>query len=109
MPKNNEKNSKKNPKSKTLAIVAVLVVVILIISSVFIYFEYFTTEKKVEEKEVVNIIDDRISPLENQALILEVLRIRHRGLYDKLMTLGNSWGKKTILLLHSRIRWSKIY
>ena len=36
-------------------------------------------------------IDDRISPLENQGVVLEVLRIRHRGLLEKLITLGNSW------------------
>jgi hypothetical protein len=41
--------------------------------------------------EYIDIVDDRISPYTNQGVILEVLRIRHRGLLDKLMTPGFSW------------------
>ena len=39
-------------------------------------------------------IDDRISPLTNQGLILEINRIRHRGLLDEIMKIGSSWRKK---------------
>jgi len=42
----------------------------------------------------IDIVDNRISPYENQAVIIEVLRIRHRGLLDKLLTPGNSWKTK---------------
>ena len=39
----------------------------------------------------IEIVNESISPYENQAVILEVLRIRHRGLLDELLTRGNAW------------------
>lgn len=39
----------------------------------------------------IEIVDDRISPYSNQGLVLEVLRIRHRGFLEKFLTRGNSW------------------
>lgn len=86
-------NNKKS-KSRLLAGVAIIVVALLIISSVFVYYEYFANKETQQKQEQPKVIDDRISPLENQAVILEVLRIRHRGLYDKLMTRGDSWKTK---------------
>jgi hypothetical protein len=80
-------------KQKMLAGVALIVVVLLVASSIYIYNEYYKEEEEVIEEDPVRIIDDRISPFENQGLIIEVNRIRHRGLYDKLMTRGNSWKK----------------
>jgi len=44
--------------------------------------------------EQMKVVDDRISPYENQALILEILRIRHRGLLEKLLEPGKSWSIK---------------
>ena len=92
MPKINNKKS----KSRIIALVAVIVVVLLVLSSVFVYYQYFAKEEKVQEKEEEFKVDERISPLENQAVVLEVLRIRHRGLYDKLLTRGNSWKTKPV-------------
>ncbi|MGF3553854.1 MAG: hypothetical protein ACQXXF_01060 [Thermoplasmatota archaeon] len=86
-------NNKKYSK-KFLSGIAIFVIAILILSSIYIYFEYYSKEEIQEKKEEPKIIDDRISPLENQAVIIEVLRIRHRGLYDKLKTIGNSWKEK---------------
>jgi hypothetical protein len=88
----NVNNDDKKSKKRLMTVVALILVTLLILSSVFIYYEYFVEEKIVQEtKEEPKIIDDRISPLENQALTLEVLRIRHRGLLQKLMTPGLSW------------------
>lgn len=85
-------NNNKKSKPRIITGIALMIVVLLIISSVFVYYEYFAIEEKTQEKkEEPKIIDDRISPLENQAMILEVLRIRHRGLYDRLMKPGLSW------------------
>ncbi|OYT28538.1 hypothetical protein B6U98_04575, partial [Thermoplasmatales archaeon ex4572_165] len=42
----------------------------------------------------IEIVNESISPYENQAVILEVLRIRHRGLLDTLLTQGNAWKEK---------------
>ena len=89
------KSKKVNKKTNTIIIVGVtiIVVAVLIIAGVFAYTDVFK-EKKIAEKEEEFTIDNRVSPNENQGLILEVLRIRHRGLYDRLMTPGNSWKDK---------------
>jgi len=85
----------KNARQKLFAGIALFVVSLLVISSVLIYYQYFNKEEKViEKKEEPKIIDDRISPLENQGVVLEILRIRHRGLLEKLMKPGNSWKDK---------------
>ena len=83
----------KKSKQRTLAGVALIVVVLLVASGIFVYYEYFEEEEPVKE-DTIEVIDDQISPLENQGLIVEVLRIRHRGLYDKLKKWGNSWKEK---------------
>jgi len=89
------KKTNKNKKTNTMIIAgaAIIVVAILIIAGVFAYTDIFKEEKPAKIKEEV-ILDDRVSPYENQGFILEVLRIRHRGLYDKLMTPGRSWKHK---------------
>ena len=83
------KKMNKKSKQRILAGVALIVVVILIASAVFVYYEYIEKDE-VKEPEIVPI-DDQISPLENQAFIIEVKRIRHRGVYDALLTFGRSW------------------
>jgi hypothetical protein len=80
-------------KKTTMAIIAVLVVIILVGSGFYYYFEFLNKPKTTEITESVKV-DNRISPLENQGLILEVNRMRHRGLLDKLMTRGTSWKDK---------------
>lgn len=86
----------KKSNQKTLTVFAIFAVFILCASGLFAYFEYFHEEEKelIEEKIEEKSIDERISPLENQGLILEVLRIRHRGLHDKLLKFGSSWRQK---------------
>ncbi|KYK24999.1 hypothetical protein AYK24_05520 [Thermoplasmatales archaeon SG8-52-4] len=89
------KKVKKKSKQKTLAIVALIVVVLLVASSVLGYYIYYKEEEKPVVKNEIEVVDNRISPLENQGLIVEILRIRHRGLYDRLMTwYSNSWKNK---------------
>ncbi len=86
------KSFNKNANQRLLAVVALFVVVILVISSIFVYYEYFLPDEKVKEIiEESKLADDRISPLEKQGVVLEVLRIRHRGMLEKLMKRGNSW------------------
>lgn len=84
------KKMNKKSKQRMLAGVALIVVVILVASSLFVYYEYYK-EEEVKEEPVIVQIDDRISPLENQALVLEVKRIRHRGIHGALLTRGRSW------------------
>ena len=76
-------------KQKVMIGVSLLVIACLLVSGMYVYFEYYTTKKETPLQQTPVPIDDRISPLENQGLVLEVLRIRDRGLLDKLMTPGN--------------------
>lgn len=79
-------------KQKLIIGVTLLVLGSLIVSGLFIYFEYFTEE---EELPVIESIetppDDRISPLADQVVSLEVNRIRKKGLEELLRKRGNSW------------------
>jgi len=77
-------------------ITASFVVIILVISAFAIYLVFPYEEEKEESKlDEEIIIDDRISPLENQGLFVELNRIRHRGVLDKLITPGStSWRSK---------------
>jgi len=86
MKKMNEKS-----KQKTLAWVALLVVVILVASSVFVYFEFYNKEEIKSEEPVETIIDNRVSPDISQGLHVEILRIRNRGLLDKMTVISTEW------------------
>jgi len=80
-----------NKKNKNIFL-AFILIAILLISGTFVYIEYYYKEEKTEEKPMETmVIDNRISPLENQGVVLEVLRIRHRGLLERLLKTGNSW------------------
>lgn len=79
------------PRQKILAFVALVIVISLILSGIVLYYQYYLEEEIPEEKTVEKVIDDRISPLENQALFLEVQRIRHRGIYDAFLKRGLEW------------------
>ena len=77
-------------KNTTIKLTAVAAVAIIILASIIVVFES-QKEEKVEEKEEVIEIDDRISPFLSQGLTVEVLRIRNRGLMDKMLSFGSGW------------------
>jgi hypothetical protein len=82
-------------KQKIIMGVTLLVIACLLAASVYVYIEYYSTkEEPMEQEEVPSIVDDRISPLCKQGLILEINRIRHRGIVDAMMKPGNSWKSK---------------
>jgi len=84
-------------KQKLILGVTLLVVACLIVSGIYVYYEYFSEEKEEVEPEPEDVIQydlDAISPLENQGLNFEVLRIRHRGLLDTILKFGTSWRNK---------------
>lgn len=75
--------------------IALLIVTLLLFSCIFVYFEYYITEKKEPvQEDYTKVIDNRLAPLENQGIKIEINRIRHRGLLDKMMTPGTSWRTK---------------
>ncbi|DAC72570.1 MAG TPA: hypothetical protein DSN98_04595 [Thermoplasmata archaeon] len=81
-------------KQKIMLGVSLLVVACLVGSGTYVYLEYLSTKKVTPVQQAPQTIDNRISPLENQGVVLEILRIRDRGLLDKLMKPGNSWKNK---------------
>jgi hypothetical protein len=82
-------------KQKLFLGISLLVITCLLGVGLYVYFEYYAVRKEmVVDEVIVPIIDDRISPYENQAVILEILRIRHRGLLEKLLKPGISWKTK---------------
>ncbi len=84
----------KSVKSNKL-ILGIIIMIFVIVAILGIYFIFFNDVKEIEEEpEIVIKTDDRISPNVNQAVILEVLRIRNRELIDKIMSTGNSWKNK---------------
>jgi hypothetical protein len=116
-------------KRNLLIIITVIVAACLVLSSIYVYTTFFA-EKKQPKKEIVvtpkiyttqvmtktyeelknegllehmNITDNRISPLENQGLILEVKRIRHRGLLDLMLKPGTAWRNKPLFYFISNM------
>ena len=82
-------------KQKIMIGVSLLVIACLLVSGTYVYFEYYATKKETPLQQTPVTIDDRISPLENQGVVLEILRIRaSRTLIDKLLKPGKSWENK---------------
>jgi hypothetical protein len=78
-------------KQKILIGVSLLVIACLLASGTYVYVEYYMTKKETPPQQTTFQLDDQISPLENQGVVLEILRMRNRGIIDKLLKPGNSW------------------
>jgi len=82
---------KKVEKNKILVIVlSILAVLIIVVAGTYIVF-FSEPQEKQKEPETIKEIDDRISPDLNQGLIVEINRIRHRGILDAILQRGQSW------------------
>ena len=86
--------------------VTFIIIILLILTSYYFITNFFVIEKeKISNKEEPpkKITDNRVSPLENQGLILEINRVRHRGLLESIMKHGNSWKKKLMFYIVTNI------
>jgi hypothetical protein len=83
-------------RNKIAAALAVIIIIILIGASYFYMFYEAPTETEEDEAEDEDglIVDDRISPLVEQAVGLEITRIRKKGLEPIIRRIGNSWKDK---------------
>ena len=82
-------------KQKLMIGITLLVVACLLISSIYVYSEFFNKEEEtVEEEPEDAVVDDRISPLADQVVSLEINRIRKKGMEEKVRKIGNSWKNK---------------
>ncbi len=75
-------------RKKILVFMNIAVIIFIISSITYWQLSGQPSDKAGEEKKD---IDDRISPMENQALFIQVLRIRNRGLMEKMLSYGNGW------------------
>ena len=80
-------------KTKIGLILIIFVSIVMLIAILFVS-GFFEKDKKtsINEPEIITI-DDRVSPYTNQGLVVEVLRIRNRGLTDIIMNVGLKWRK----------------
>jgi len=83
---------------------AIFIVLILLFSGIYYSFIYFKDESEDEQIDTEEVtLDDQISPLVNQGVVLEVLRIRHRGLLDTLLQWGSKWKQQPVFFFVSNI------
>lgn len=74
---------------RSYAKIIVLIAIIIFISSIIIVYWISETKEKTNNQETQKtLIDDQISPLENQGLSVSIDRIRYRGLLEKLIKPG---------------------
>ena len=86
-------------KSFLIKVLAATVVIVLILSGIYAILIF---EKKEEnEEKPTEQIDDRISPLVNQAVFLEIHRIRRNGIIDQMENSGNQFVKNLINRLNN--------
>jgi len=97
-------------------IIIFTIIVLLVLSNIlslsyFIYRDYQDKNSKSKEDNSENkILDNRISPLENQGLILEINRIRNRDFLNIIMKPGLSWKNKpsfTVEIVIDNLKYSK--
>ena len=71
--------------------VAVLIFAIIVITGFYIFIELNGNGEVEEEKIPEKEIDDRISPQSNQAVFLEIHRIRKKGIIEHMETSGSGY------------------
>ncbi|PNX46178.1 MAG: hypothetical protein BV456_12590 [Thermoplasmata archaeon M8B2D] len=78
----------KKKKNNFMVSAAILITLIIVLSGVYYGVIYFGENPKQDNNKKTNIpvIDDQISPGGNQALIVEINRIRNRGIIDAMLS-----------------------
>ena len=73
-----------------LKLIAVITVAIVLFAGLIVVFTEEEKKTDKEKKEEI-VVDDRINPLIYQGLTVEVLRMRNRGLLERMTSFGTSW------------------
>jgi len=76
-------------EKKMIILFSSTIVAIILIVSLTILFFNDDVDDKIQEPTIT--IDNKISPYLSQQLTVEILRIRNRGIIDKMLTFGTSW------------------
>ncbi len=79
----------KQKKISFMVVAAVVIVLIIVLSGLY-YAIVFLGGKPIKEIHIekIPIVDDQISPGGDQALLVEINRIRHRGIVDAMLDSG---------------------
>lgn len=77
-------------QDNALKLIAVITSIIVLSAGLLVVFTEEEKKKENGEKEEI-IIDDRINPLIYQGLTVEILRMRNRGLLEKMTSFGTGW------------------
>lgn len=77
-------------QNNALKLIAVITIIIVLSAGLLVVFTGEEKKKDTSEKEEI-VIDDRINPLIYQGLTVEILRMRNRGLLERMTSFGNSW------------------
>ena len=91
--------------NKSIILLSCIIITLILIAGFVIFFIKDDSEE--EYQEPPRIIDDNVSPYLSQQLTVEILRIRNRGIIDKMLTFGRSW--KNPLILKYRIKTCRYY
>ena len=76
-------------KNNVIIVAAIVIVLILVLSGVYYGIIYFGEKpKNIVQQEKIPVIDDQISPGGDQALLVEINRIRHRGIIEAMLDSG---------------------
>ncbi len=89
-------------KKNNLLILVSIIIMLLVFAASYYIFIISNEQKERSEEEPIKTFDNRISPDINQGLTVEVLRIRNRGLLERMLVLGTSWKKTPKFLLDYR-------
>lgn len=87
---------------KSLTILSVFLIVIVILVSSIAYTVLYAEKEVVEEEEIEKEIDDRISPYVEQALFVEIKRIRPKGIIEQMTNSGPLLKKVNDLSLNDK-------
>jgi len=73
-------------------IITIIIITIILLASTIIYLINIPKEEiENKDEEIIISFDDQINPYTYQGLTVEILRMRNRGILDKIFTVGNSW------------------
>ena len=82
---------KKSDRKEQWMVVIIIVIIIAMVAAAALMPH---PQKRISKSKEI-VIDDRVSPLTNQGIIVEIERVRHRGLLDKLLTpFSTEWKNK---------------
>ena len=75
-------------KIERLKFESIMIVIVLFVAGVFFYLNFYNQEDIKEEQKEEKKTDNRISPYTNQAIFIEIKRIRSKGIIEQMLDTG---------------------